>query len=410
MKEITVQVQRFEPLHAWTNRILRVDLSAKSIRVTQTAPYVPDYLAARGLAHKIAWEEYPEPLDGLDPQNPLMVFPGVMTGAHSPYSGRTNVCSFAPHGYPYPWFTRSNIGGRFGGELKRAGYDGIIVTGASDSPVRIRIHDDEVSILAADELWGVDALDTLEALEVIERSIAINEAAGLPQNPAILHLHIHVTEMSDEPERAMQSANTLANLCPDAGHMNHMPGHTYVLCGEYEKAKHASEKAIRADNKYVDYAGPFNFYTTARAHDLHLMMYTCMFLGQFEPAMAAADQMCATLSKDVLGVKGRPQLASTLEGYYSMKLHVLVRFGRWQGIIDMPMPDDPELYCVSTAMHHYAKGVAHATLRNFDAAEEEIDLPGNAEAGVLGRHAPEFVNKAPQRIRIVRGHEGEVIA
>ena len=227
------------------------------------------------------------------------------------------------------------------------------------------------------KLWNVKSgkpsanADTLEALEVIERSIAINEAAGLPQNPAILHLHIHVTEMSDEPERAMQSANTLANLCPDAGHMNHMPGHTYVLCGEYEKAKHASEKAIRADNKYVDYAGPFNFYTTARAHDLHLMMYTCMFLGQFKPAMAAADQMCATLSKDVLGVKGRPQLASTLEGYYSMKLHVLVRFGRWWDIINTPLPDDPELYCVSTAMHHYAKGVAHATLRNFDAAEEE---------------------------------------
>lgn len=165
MKDITVQVERFKPLYAWTNRILRVDLSARSVRVTETAPYVPDYLAARGLAHKIAWDEYPEPVDGFDPRNPLMVFPGVMTGAHSPYSGRTNVCSFAPHGYPYPWFTRSNIGGRFGGTLKRAGYDGVIVTGASDEPVRIRIQDDEVSILPAGDLWGVDALDTLEALE-----------------------------------------------------------------------------------------------------------------------------------------------------------------------------------------------------------------------------------------------------
>ncbi len=227
------------------------------------------------------------------------------------------------------------------------------------------------------KLWDVKTgkpaanSEILEALEVIERSIAINEAAGCPQHPAILHLHIHATEMSDEPERAMRSADILATLCTDAGHMNHMPGHTYVLCGEYEKAKHASERAIRADNKYIDYAGPFNFYTTACAHDLHLMMYTCMFLGQFKPAMAAADQMCATLAKDVLGVKGRPQLAATLEGYYSMKMHVLVRFGRWQDIIDTPLPDDPELYCVSTAMHHYAKGVAHATLRNFDAAEEE---------------------------------------
>ena len=227
------------------------------------------------------------------------------------------------------------------------------------------------------QLWDVKTglptakSDVLETLDVLERSIAIQDAALEPHHPAILHLHIHATEMSNEPERAMRSADILGTLCPDAGHMNHMPGHTYVLCGEYEKAKLASEKAIRADDMYVDYAGPFNFYTTARCHDLHLMMYTCMFLGQFKPAMAAAEQMCATLSKEVLSVQGRPQLAITMEGYYSMKMHVLVRFGRWQDIVDAPMPDDPTLYCVSTAMHHYAKGVAQAALKNFDAAEKE---------------------------------------
>ncbi len=226
-------------------------------------------------------------------------------------------------------------------------------------------------------LWDVktgkpaEGADTLEALAVIERSIALHDAAGTQQNPAILHLHIHCTEMSDAPEAALRSADILGMLCPDAGHMNHMPGHTYVLVGDYAKAKLASEKAIAADNMYLDYAGPFNFYTTARAHDLHLMMYTCMFLGQLTPAMEAAEQMCATLSHDVLSVKGRPQLATTMEGYYSMKMHVLVRFGRWQDIVDAPMPDDAALYCVSTAMHHYAKGVAHAALGNFAKADAE---------------------------------------
>lgn len=229
-------------------------------------------------------------------------------------------------------------------------------------------------------LWDVKrglpakGADTLEALKVIKRSIAMNDAAGLQQHPAILHLHIHATEMSNEPERAMRSADLLGSLCPDAGHLNHMPGHIYVLCGEYEKAKTASEKAIRADNMFVDYAGPFNFYTTARAHDLHLMMYTCMLMGQYFPAMAAANQLCETLSEDVLGVKGRPQLAITMEGYYSMKMHVLVRFGRWQEIIDTPLPHNPELYCVSTAMHHYAKGVAFAALQNFSAAKGQRDM------------------------------------
>jgi len=231
------------------------------------------------------------------------------------------------------------------------------------------------------KLWNVktnepaQGADTLEALEACEKAIAQVDAkegtTDMDHHPAILHLHIHVTEMSKTPERAMRSADMLGALCPDAGHLNHMPGHTYVLCGEYEKAKIASEKAIAADEMYVDYAGPFNFYTTARCHDLHLMMYTCMFLGQIEPALKAAEQICQTLTKEVLEVKGRPQLAITMEGYYAMRMHVLVRFGKWQDIADTPMPPCPELYCVSTAMHHYAKGVAHAALKNFPAAENE---------------------------------------
>ncbi len=46
--------------------------------------------------------------------------------------------------------------------------------------------------------------------------------------------------MSPFPERALRSADRLGDMCPDAGHMNHMPGHIYALCGEYEKAKIAS--------------------------------------------------------------------------------------------------------------------------------------------------------------------------
>lgn len=224
-------------------------------------------------------------------------------------------------------------------------------------------------------LWDVhtslppEGADTLEALEICERAIAMCEEEGIPQHPAILHLHIHLLEMSVTPERALVSADTLEPLSPDSGHIHHMPGHIYVLCGQYEKAKACSENAIAADRKYLKYAGPYNYYTTARCHDLHLMMYACMFLGQFEPAWAAAEETCANLTPDVINLPGKPYIAATMEGYYSVGMHVLVRFGKWQKIIDLPMPDDPELYCVSTAMHHYAKGVAHAALKNFAEAE-----------------------------------------
>ncbi|TIT49278.1 MAG: hypothetical protein E5W75_13965, partial [Mesorhizobium sp.] len=72
--------------------------------------------------------------------------------------------------------------------------------------------------------------DVIEALEVCERSIRLADEAGIAQHPAIVHLHIHLLEMSTMPERGMRSADLLGEMCPDAGHMNHMPGHIYVLC------------------------------------------------------------------------------------------------------------------------------------------------------------------------------------
>jgi tetratricopeptide (TPR) repeat protein len=64
-------------------------------------------------------------------------------------------------------------------------------------------------------------------------------------------------------------------------------------------------------------------------------------------------------------------MADWLEGFVAMKMHALVRFGIWQDILDEPLPDDPELYSVTTAMLHYAKGVAHAACRQIEAAATE---------------------------------------
>ena len=229
-------------------------------------------------------------------------------------------------------------------------------------------------------LWDVKAglpakkSDVIEAVQLCDRSISLSNQRGEEKHSAVVHLHIHALEMSNEPQRAIESADALSTMCPDAGHLNHMPGHIYVLCGEYGRAKVASERAIIANDKYLAYAGPFTFYTIACAHDLHLMMYTCMFMGRYNDSMAVANKLCGLLTKEVLSVKGRPKFSMSLEGYYSMKAHVMVRFGRWDQIINEPLPDDPDLYLVSTAMNHYAKGIAHATLKNFRAADEERNL------------------------------------
>lgn len=216
--------------------------------------------------------------------------------------------------------------------------------------------------------------DVPEALDICERSMRLSDAAGAAQHPAILHLHIHLLEMSTQPERGMRSADLLGTMCPDAGHMNHMPGHIYVLCGEYEKARLASEKAVRANDLYLAYAGEPTYYLLGCCHDLHLMMFTCMFLGQQAPALWAADKVRSLVKRDVVSIPGRPKFTQTVEGYHAMKSHVQVRFGRWREIVEEPAVAEPELYMLTSAMQHYAKGVAHATLRDFAAAEREREL------------------------------------
>jgi aldehyde:ferredoxin oxidoreductase len=180
MKPSAIQVAKATPGYGYMNRILRIDLSAMTAHAHDSSRYLPEFLGGRGLAAKIVWDEYPEPVDPFEPANPLMIFPGALTGTRSPYNGRTSVCSFSPQALPHNWFTRSNIGGWIGGNIKRAGYDGIIVTGKTDTPARILVVDDEVSILPADDLWGVDALDSLDELERLEgkktRSLVIGPA------------------------------------------------------------------------------------------------------------------------------------------------------------------------------------------------------------------------------------------
>jgi len=85
VRPVVKKVERFRSMYAWANRILHIDLSSMDVWVEETAPYVPRFLGARGLAHRIAWDEYPEPVDPFDPRNPLMVFPGALTGSRAPY-------------------------------------------------------------------------------------------------------------------------------------------------------------------------------------------------------------------------------------------------------------------------------------------------------------------------------------
>ena len=215
--------------------------------------------------------------------------------------------------------------------------------------------------------------DTLEAVAVLEQALQRMERHGAAPHPGVLHMYVHTMEMSPHPERALRAADVLRDLVPDAGHLRHMPSHIDVLCGDYRGAMITNSRAIQADSKYLEQEGPLNFYTLYRCHNYHFKLYSAMFLGQYQPALEAANQLQATIREELLRVE-QPPMADWLEAFVSMKVHVQIRFGKWQDILATPLPHDQALYCVTTAMLHYARGVAHAACGHVAAAETEQQL------------------------------------
>ena len=223
------------------------------------------------------------------------------------------------------------------------------------------------------QLWDLpsgkpaEGADTVEAITVLE--YAFDNLDGAWQHPGLLHMYIHLMEMSPHPERALRQGDRLSTLVPDAGHLLHMATHIDALCGDYQNVVSRNHAAIIADRKFLERAGAENFYSLYRCHNYHFKIYGAMFLGQPGPALDAADELVANLPETIL----RP-MADWLEAFIPMKEHVLIRFGRWNDILAQDLPGDEELYSMTTAMMRYARTVALANTGKLAEAEAERDL------------------------------------
>ncbi|OOQ91126.1 TPR domain protein [Penicillium brasilianum] len=211
---------------------------------------------------------------------------------------------------------------------------------------------------------------TLEAKQALDRAL-IQE--GALQHPGLLHLFIHLMEMSPIPEIALPVADNLRGLVPDAGHLEHMPTHLDVLCGDYRRAVASNTSAIRGDEKFLANQELGHFYNLYRCHDYHFRMYAAMLAGQSKIAFDTANVLAESLTEDLLRVES-PPLADWLEGFVATRVHSFVRFGRWESILALELPADTSLYCVTTAMIHYGRGVAFAAIGRVNEAQQEQQL------------------------------------
>ena len=263
-----------------------------------------------------------------------------------------------------------------------------------------RVHrefpdDPDVCTLLADalmsrtpwKLWDLETgepragASTREVRDVLERAIAEREAAGRPAHAGILHYYIHLMEMSPTPEAALRAGDELLALAHDCGHLHHMPTHIDFQCGHYQNVVSRNSAAIARNRKYFERYGALNLYSYARIHDLHFKLYGALFLGEYRAAMEAVREFEDTVPEALIRIES-PPMADLLEGYYGLKLHALIRFGRWREILSDPLPSDPALYLVTTAVSHYAKTAAHAALGDVAAAEREKSLFDDAVSRV----------------------------
>ncbi len=246
------------------------------------------------------------------------------------------------------------------------------------------LYADALMNLTPWQLWDLPTGEPAPGSRAIEARRVLDAALARPggeRHPGILHMYIHLMEMSATPEQALAVADRLRGLVPDAGHLQHMPTHLDVLCGDYRRVVASNLEAIGADERYLDLRGPMNFYTLYRSHDYHFCVYGALFLGQSTVALETAGRLERSIPEELLRVES-PPMADWLEGFVGMRVHVLVRFGMWDELLALPLPADPQLYAVTTAMIHYGKGVAAAASGDVARAEEEQRLFADALAAV----------------------------
>ncbi|WP_103761467.1 hypothetical protein [Roseovarius confluentis] len=206
---------------------------------------------------------------------------------------------------------------------------------------------------------------TVEAMAVLERAFA--ETPGAWDHPGLLHMYIHLMEMSPHPEKALRHGDRLTDLVPDAGHLVHMGTHIDVLCGDYQNVLTRNLAAAEVDERFKDYAGAANFYALYRIHNLHFAAYGAMFLGQKAAAVSAAARLRGEVPDEV--VRSYPDIFET---FVAAAPHVYIRFGMWEEILELEQPEDTELYVTTNALIYYAKAVALANLGRHAEAEQTM--------------------------------------
>ena len=232
-------------------------------------------------------------------------------------------------------------------------------------------NDPDIASLYAESLMNLQPWDywTVDGSPKgrIEEVVAVLEGVmdSHPQHPGAKHFYIHAVEASKNPDRAVDAAEELITLVPGAGHLVHMPSHIFIRVGRYADAAASNQAAIEADRKYFKNAPEPQIYAMYYAHNQHFLSFASMMAGDYETAMGAAQDLENEMPEPALR-----DFAGLIDGIMPSSLHVLIRFGKWEQILEES--DYPEWRFMSRATWAYARSIACSALGRTEQAHQEM--------------------------------------
>src|SRR5512136_1203956 len=152
-------------------KLLEIDLTSGKMKDTILSDgMVEKYLGGRGLGARLLFDTLPARTDPLSPENVLIFLTGPLTGSMVTGSSKFVVITKSPltHGW-----CDSYSSGRISVELKKAGYDGMVIRGKSNHPCYLRIDHQTVEIREADRIWGRNSFETEQKLKQLEGDSSI---------------------------------------------------------------------------------------------------------------------------------------------------------------------------------------------------------------------------------------------
>ena len=241
--------------------------------------------------------------------------------------------------------------------------------------------------------------ETQEVVNVLEKALKVD-----PNHPYLCHLYIHLMELSATPERALPAADVLRIRVPEQGHLLHMPGHIDMWVGHYQEAIETNKKGVLADELYVRKTGHnIERYNGYRMHNYHFVVWTAMFDGQYSTAIEYAEEAERQLDLETLTftLQGFPVGTKFFEAFACLPWHVLVRFGKWEEIINRSVKEDKDVYAGTVATAHYARGVAYAVTGKLVEADAERRMFYEAlnNKALTGRHLHNNIMHDPENYR-----------